>query len=674
MDRIELRCPNCLGFLLPAENGYCCSTCNIRFETIQDIPVLTTNKNFYYGEIPKEDLISILDDIKTYGWEVAVKRYTYERKSTYWLNYALDERRVAWKYLMDFGDNKVVLDFGCGWGNISIGLARNCSKVVCVDLTKEKLLFLKHRAAYFGYENIFPIHGGDTDFLPFPTEYFDLVVLNGVLEWVAIGKTGNPRKTQIRFLQEISRVLKRGGQLYIGIENRLNFKYFLGRPDDHSGLKYASLLPRLLANLYSKKVKSQPYKTYTYTSRGYSKMLSDVGFKAVKFFSPLPDYRHFKYIIDLDNKENRKYYFLNSLKEGTNLIKLFKMKYAKLFTPSFGIIAVKGSNYKSVLHYVLNQSIELAANDRKPEPTDKNASLFLSYTVTNNNVVVVRTYGSELIIKIPLNPSALADCFSEERTLKSIHSSEKLISYMKDKIPLCVKSGSFFGEHFFIQTALAGISGTKCILKANICEKVKEEAIKFITHFHRLTRRKVLITENNFHGLFLNTFSTLHTFAHDHTYLSKIQKVKDYLRDALVNTDQILVSVHGDYHLGNLLFTEKGELIGVIDWDQFRAEFFPMTDLLTLLLLLEVERSKRSYAETYINRVFNLKIFERKWIDYYLDHLRIPFDKKFLRLWTIIHWLNKTEAYIRRSFRPHFSRNAARSFYDCLNYICQKYI
>ena len=68
----------------------------------------------------------------------------------------------------------------------------------------------------------------------------------------------NPRRTQQRFLQELGRILKPDGQLFVAIENRWNYEYFGGRPDHHSGLKYGSLLPRFLANSIRSHVAGDP--------------------------------------------------------------------------------------------------------------------------------------------------------------------------------------------------------------------------------------------------------------------------------------------------------------------------------------------------------------------------------------------------------------------------------
>ena len=145
--------------------------------------------------------------------------------------------------------------------------------------------------------------------LPFCDGSFDLVILNGVLEWVgAYSDSKSPSQCQKDLLREISRVLRPGGSLYIGIENRFGYKFLLGKPDDHSQVMYTSLLPRFLADRRMIKIKGKPYRTYTYSYWGLKRLLGKCGFHNVKIALSLPDYRYFKHIIPLESPEAARFY------------------------------------------------------------------------------------------------------------------------------------------------------------------------------------------------------------------------------------------------------------------------------------------------------------------------------------------------------------------------------
>ena len=114
-----------------------------------------------------------------------------------------------------------------------------------VDLTFERVVFLPLRAREMGLASIRVLCAGDTRPLPFPAASF-YQVLNGVLECSASAEGQRPVRTgQLEFLRELAfLVLRPDGHLYIGIENRYGYRYFLGAPEDHTGVKYAAPVPR----------------------------------------------------------------------------------------------------------------------------------------------------------------------------------------------------------------------------------------------------------------------------------------------------------------------------------------------------------------------------------------------------------------------------------------------
>src|SRR5579883_3501798 len=68
--------------------------------------------------------------------------------------------------------------------------------------------------------------------------------------------------------------------LIIGIENRFGYQYLAGKPE-HSGIRYGSVLPTKLINLYSKRVLHKEYRTLIYSRDGYKKLLLEAGYKNI---------------------------------------------------------------------------------------------------------------------------------------------------------------------------------------------------------------------------------------------------------------------------------------------------------------------------------------------------------------------------------------------------------
>jgi len=183
--------------------------------------------------------------------------------------------------------------------------------------------------------------------LPFKKESFDLVAMNGVLEWVAEGSDGDPGKLQETALRNALALLKPGGCLYLGIENRLCPGYFIGYPDPHSGMPFVTILPRPLAHWYARrKGAAGGYRNYLYSSRGYRKLLKKTGFGSAEFYVALPSYNHPRFLIPLEG-DGFTYYSHNFKSSHPSRLRtltrdfLLKLGVLKYFEYSYAILAHK---------------------------------------------------------------------------------------------------------------------------------------------------------------------------------------------------------------------------------------------------------------------------------------------------------------------------------------------
>lgn len=227
------------------------------------------------------------------GWREAFREVLAElppNEAAYLERYVCASCRGLLLDVLDFPADAVALDHGCGWGNIASHLARRSSHVVAMDLVKHRARFAALRAAQDGMPHVHPVVGGDYEKLPFATDLFDVVVVNGVLEWVPCVLPGEPQHVQETRLREILRVLKPGGQVLIAIENRFWWRYFRGQGEAHTGIKGAALVPRPFANLLARWQKRPPFRTYTYSLRGMERLLQRQGFGRVDAYVALPEY------------------------------------------------------------------------------------------------------------------------------------------------------------------------------------------------------------------------------------------------------------------------------------------------------------------------------------------------------------------------------------------------
>ena len=124
----------------------------------------------------------------------SLRRYTAEASAAYLLPYLRPGLRV--------------LDFGCGPGNISVGLAKAAApgELHGVDMEESQIELARAVAAAYGRDNTI-FHAGDVTNMPFEDDFFDVAHCHNVL--MHIPDTG-------AVLAEVKRVLKPGASSAAG--------------------------------------------------------------------------------------------------------------------------------------------------------------------------------------------------------------------------------------------------------------------------------------------------------------------------------------------------------------------------------------------------------------------------------------------------------------------------
>jgi SAM-dependent methyltransferase len=352
---MHLSCPDCSVPLQRQARQLVCRSCNNSW-IIRDEIARFVDDAYYWGELPQELMQQVNSYAKRYGWMAAMNTYV---KAAYpnIYHYVTDASRADFAYFVPLQEDSVILDVGSGWGTISYLLGLQHGLVVSVESVAERIAFQRIRLEQESITNLELIQASFLR-MPLAESSFDLVVMNGVLEWVGIASEAKPpEELQLDVLRKLWASLKPGGYLYVGIENRLSYQYFLGGRD-HSGLPFTSLLPRSLANvvMLRKKKKSwrtgqgrEAYRTYTYSYWGYRKLLQQAGFKNVQINLVLPDYNHPAYIVPADDSDVFRY-VIRQLYSGQSTRRRFLRTAAsvtswfglhRFFTPCFSIFAQK---------------------------------------------------------------------------------------------------------------------------------------------------------------------------------------------------------------------------------------------------------------------------------------------------------------------------------------------
>jgi len=291
-----LACPACGDALKTDAASVECRRCAKVWPIVDRVPYFVEEFP-YWGEVPLAQMRDINRRVQTNNWREVLKQSddpAVQQAATMVLN--LD--RANWHWLSNTPADARVLDIGAGMGTNSHALSTYYREVVAVEPVEERIRFMRQRFQQENLSNVSIIRGSVWT-LPFQEESFDLAALNGVLEWVPGGREDDPEACQEAALRRLHTLLRPGGSLYVGIENRYCLGYFFGHPDPHCGLPFVTVLPRRLAHWYARRKGQNGYRNYLYSAAGYRKLLQKAGFTKVEIYVALPSYNHPHFFIPL---------------------------------------------------------------------------------------------------------------------------------------------------------------------------------------------------------------------------------------------------------------------------------------------------------------------------------------------------------------------------------------
>lgn len=170
-----------------------------------------------------------------------------ERVINDWTNKIKNSKFLVEDFKKRIGDplGKKVLDAGSGNGGTSIAFTLAGAEVSGIEIEKDLYEISKNYAASEHLDINFYLYDGLK--LPFENNCFDYAVSASVLE-----HTDSP----VLYLNEILRVLKLGGALYLGFPNKMALR------ETHTQLLFLTYLPNFLRSIYIKLFNRSPIENY----------------------------------------------------------------------------------------------------------------------------------------------------------------------------------------------------------------------------------------------------------------------------------------------------------------------------------------------------------------------------------------------------------------------------
>jgi len=601
----NLVCPFCHNQLIKDDVNYRCSECDNIYPITDGIPNFN-QKDEYWCNVDREKMHILNQKAKDGGdWLAAAKDIIPE-----YLDHIEPFDRADAQYLWPITNDSRILDAGSMWGGVTLPVAQHCGEIYALDKTIETLSFLKTRAQQMGFENVHVV-ASPLQNLPFPDDFFDLVILNGVLEWVAFdqpvilekhwGKkrtdtksySKNPRQMQIDVLLELNRIIKPGGHIFVAIENRIGYQYLAGLPDNHVNLKYVSFLPRFIANIIAKRKLNCEYRTYTYSLSDYRSLLKESRYNDIKFYGAFPHYGTPSYILPIDMVKNwaKKVLPIDSPLAPTHakiFAKLFPKILLKYVSPSFMILGKKSKSHKLVEPRIVQLLNKVGILETLDNPdinivkTDSRSGNY--YTV---NYIVYKKNKPVYFCKICRNESYAEILKYEADNLTAIN---KLLSDtdISTAVPTLLYSGKVDGISLTVMDFISGerskFKRHNQISKKSLYEfdKSIKLGINFLVKFQKYTKIKDVDA-----AVFLSEIIGRQKDELQNTgkMTADISLRIDKLHADVQNLDGLSIpicSVHGDYsYYYNILTNDTG--VNVVDFEHFEIEGLPFFDLATLI-------------------------------------------------------------------------------------------
>ena len=302
-------CPACAASLTSSTERFECSECRSSWPVIDGVPHFVADAP-YWGEITESRMMAVLNDMRRRHWKIALAS-SGDPAAAHVSLFIQNRNRANWQYLLPAGETQSALCVGEGMGTTAHALAGNYRTVVAMEPVGLRVEFMRRRFDQDGVRNVRVIRASFPD-APFAKHAFDLVVFNGVLEWLPSGDPArDPYAVQCGALRKAFDLLKPGGHVCVGIENRWCYEYFLGAKDPHVGVPWVTILPRSIANLLMQSVAGKRYDTYLYGSRGYRRLLKQAGFETSDVFVAKPSYNNPESLVPIDGTAKR--YFFHSI-------------------------------------------------------------------------------------------------------------------------------------------------------------------------------------------------------------------------------------------------------------------------------------------------------------------------------------------------------------------------
>lgn len=231
---------------------------------------------------------------------------------------------------------------------------------------------------------------------------------------------------------------------------------------------------------------------------------------------------------------------------------------------------------------------------------------------TESGMTVVELTGAArpLLLKIAWTPESRVGLQHELAVLAAMDARAGSPPHWDALLPGVTCAGEVQGRPFVVQTRLPGRPGST-LLRRDRAPQLVEGAAVAIRLLHASSRRRISIDRGTVEEWVDRPLAVVADLTRDHFQRAgasaAASRLQNWLHAALEGRTCDVCTIHGDFWLGNVLFSEDGRTVsGIVDWSMSGRDALPAHDLLHLELYTQRLLERRDLGSVIQERLHRL--------------------------------------------------------------------
>lgn len=232
--------------------------------------------------------------------------------------------------------------------------------------------------------------------------------------------------------------------------------------------------------------------------------------------------------------------------------------------------------------------------------------------ISTTNVLMVRIQVKNInyFIRYPFHVLSLERIQNNQRLIRLLHENGFT------DVPRPVDEQAEGDFPYFVEMGIDAFSVERRFARLSPSEAVDyvEKAMERISQIHRHFGSVFTMDEETFDRYVGLRFRKIREGL---TEKEVIERAESYLKAQFLGKKFMRSTCHGDYKIGNCLFDENGELLGIIDWDMGSLDDLTLVDLASLIAKALRQRNNFDFKLLLSNPNMDGGIFHQTYLGYF---------------------------------------------------------